>query len=81
MHTRTHAHILARTRTRTPIPPLHPPQVEDAISRRAAARAAKDFAAADAVRLELEGAGVLIMDTPQGTTWRPGVLPAAAGGA
>jgi len=24
------------------------------------------------VRLRLEAAGILIMDTPQGTTWKPG---------
>jgi cysteinyl-tRNA synthetase len=47
-------------------------QVAAAIDERAAARAAKDFAAADAVRTRLEAVGVLIMDTPTGTTWRPG---------
>jgi cysteinyl-tRNA synthetase len=48
--------------------------VADAIQRRAAARAAKDFGAADAVRLELAGQGVMIMDTPTGTSWRPGLV-------
>ncbi|GFH29518.1 uncharacterized protein HaLaN_28194, partial [Haematococcus lacustris] len=39
---------------------------------RAAARAAKDFAAADAIRIELAQQGVAIMDLPDGsTTWRP----------
>ncbi len=38
---------------------------------RADARAAKDFASADAVRIKLASQGVAIMDTPQGTTWRP----------
>ena len=47
-------------------------EVAAAIEARAAARAAKDYAAADAVRQRLEAVGVLIMDTPQGTTWRPG---------
>lgn len=47
------------------------------IAERAAARAAKDFAAADAVRLRLAERGVLLMDTPGGTAWRPGVLDQA----
>jgi len=38
---------------------------------RAAARAAKDFVAADNIRMELEKQGIMIMDTPAGTTWRP----------
>ena len=45
------------------------------IAARAAARAAKDFAAGDAVRVELAAKGVVIMDTPEGTTWRPGAMP------
>jgi cysteinyl-tRNA synthetase len=47
-------------------------EVADAIAERAAARAAKDFDAADGVRLRLEERGVMIMDTPVGTTWKPG---------
>jgi cysteinyl-tRNA synthetase len=46
--------------------------VAAAIQERAEARQRKDFAAADAVRLRLEAAGVLIMDTPEGTSWKPG---------
>lgn len=42
-----------------------------AIQERAEARAAKDFDAADAVRTRLEAVGIAIMDTPEGTTWRP----------
>ena len=47
-------------------------EVAAAIDERAAARAAKDFDAADGVRKRLEAVGVLIMDTPQGTSWKPG---------
>jgi len=47
-------------------------EVEAAIEERTAARAAKDFEAADAVRKRLEAVGVMIMDTPKGTEWRPG---------
>lgn len=47
-------------------------EVAAAIEERAAARAAKDFEAADGVRKRLEAVGVMIMDTPLGTTWKPG---------
>ncbi len=47
--------------------------MEERIAARAEARAAKDFAAADAVRQELAAVGINIMDSPQGTTWRPGL--------
>ena len=42
-----------------------------AIERRAAARKEKDFAAADAVREEIAAKGIQILDTPEGTVWRP----------
>ena len=45
--------------------------VDAAIAERAAARAAKDFAAADAVRRRLEEAGLALLDTPAGTSWQP----------
>lgn len=48
-------------------------EVQNRIDTRTAARMAKDFKAADAVRLQLADVGVMIMDTPTGTTWRPGV--------
>lgn len=40
-----------------------------ALEQRNAARARKDYAAADAVRDQLKGAGVLIEDTPHGPRW------------
>ena len=43
----------------------------EAIERRAAARKEKDFAAADAVREEIAAKGIQILDTPEGTIWRP----------
>jgi cysteinyl-tRNA synthetase len=44
--------------------------VEDRLAARRAARARRDFAAADAIRAELDGRDIEIKDTPQGTTWR-----------
>ena len=44
--------------------------VEAKIQERADARAAKDFARADAVRDELLEKGVELLDTPAGTDWR-----------
>jgi cysteinyl-tRNA synthetase len=44
--------------------------VEEALAAREAARAAKDWAAADVIRQQLADWGVLIMDGAQGTTWR-----------
>ena len=44
-------------------------EVVQAIADRAAARAAKDFKKADEIRKAMEGRGVLIKDSPTGTTW------------
>jgi cysteinyl-tRNA synthetase len=43
--------------------------VRGLLDQRAAARAAKDWAAADAVRDQLKAAGVEITDTPEGPKW------------
>ena len=43
--------------------------IEQRIRDRAAAKKARDFAAADAIRAELASQGVELKDTPQGTTW------------
>lgn len=43
--------------------------VSDELARRAEARKARDFATADAIRDTLGKAGIIIEDTPQGSTW------------
>jgi cysteinyl-tRNA synthetase len=43
--------------------------VADLLERREAARAGKDFAAADAIRDQLKAAGFELEDTPQGPKW------------
>jgi len=46
--------------------------VEERIQARKAARQARDFAQADAIRAELAGRGVTLEDGPGGTKWRVG---------
>lgn len=45
-------------------------EIERLIAARAAAKAAKDFKGADAIRAEIEAKGVEVQDTPTGTTWK-----------
>jgi len=45
-------------------------EVEDKVQERVAARGAKDFARADAIRGELEAMGVELFDGAQGTSWK-----------
>ncbi|HTN11981.1 MAG TPA: cysteine--tRNA ligase, partial [Acetobacteraceae bacterium] len=46
--------------------------IETAIAARIAARKARDFARADAIRAELAAQGIQLEDGPAGTTWRRG---------
>jgi cysteinyl-tRNA synthetase len=48
---------------------LAPEAIAAAIAARAAAKAAKDFAEADRIRKSLLEKGVVLKDTPAGTTW------------
>ena len=45
-------------------------RVEGLLAERVAARAAKDFARADAIRAELTGLDIEVMDSAAGATWR-----------
>ncbi|GAB6393118.1 MAG: cysteine--tRNA ligase [Treponematales bacterium] len=46
------------------------PEIEALLAERAAARAAKDFAKADALRARLKERGVILEDSPAGVKWR-----------
>ena len=45
-------------------------EIEALIARRAEAKKAKDWAAADAIRDELKAMGIEIKDTPNGVEWK-----------
>ncbi len=47
-----------------------PERIDALIAERIAAKKSRDFARADAIRSELKTAGILLEDSPQGTTWR-----------
>ncbi len=49
--------------------------VEGKLDARRSARAEKDWARADALRVELEGCGIVVMDTADGVAWRVRVHP------
>ena len=44
-------------------------QIDERITQRAAAKAAKNFAEADRIRKQLLESGIVLKDTPSGTTW------------
>jgi len=45
-------------------------EIEELIEKRAQAKKAKDFAAADSIRQSLKDRGIMLEDGPAGTTWR-----------
>ena len=46
--------------------------IETFIAQRIQAKQDKDYARADEIRSELEAQGILLEDSPEGTTWRRG---------
>jgi cysteinyl-tRNA synthetase len=51
-------------------PPVPVEEIERLIGERKAARARRDFAAADRIRLDLADRGILLEDGPSGTRWK-----------
>lgn len=47
-----------------------PQEIDEMIKARGAAKQAKNYAEADRIRKELLAAGIVLEDTPHGTTWR-----------
>ncbi|GKV03234.1 hypothetical protein SLEP1_g15574 [Rubroshorea leprosula] len=48
-------------------------QVLQKIEERTAARKNKDYEKSDAIRKDLAAIGIALMDTPEGTSWRPAI--------
>jgi cysteinyl-tRNA synthetase len=44
--------------------------IEGKIAQREKARKSRDFAMADAIRAELKGLGIVLLDTPNGVQWK-----------
>jgi cysteinyl-tRNA synthetase len=45
-------------------------QIDNLVEQRAAAKNERNFAEADRIRAELAAEGILLEDSPAGTTWR-----------
>ena len=45
-------------------------EIENLIAQRAEAKKAKNFALADEIRNTLQAQGIILLDTPEGTTWK-----------
>ena len=54
----------------TPLATVSLDQIEQMIAARSVAKRAKNYAEADRIRKDLLAVGIVLEDTPQGTTWR-----------
>jgi cysteinyl-tRNA synthetase len=62
--------VMALRRAEDAKPPVPVEEIEQRIADRKAARARRDFAEADRIRLDLAERGVLLEDGPSGTRWK-----------
>ena len=62
--------VIALRRVEEATPDVPVDEIERLIGERKAARARRDFAAADTIRDDLDARGVMLEDTPAGTTWK-----------
>src|SRR4051794_227160 len=62
--------VLSLRRAEEEQPPVPVEEIERLIEDRHAARRRRDFAAADQIRNDLAGRGVLLEDSPSGTRWK-----------